>query len=635
MKPSHSLSIRGRGQAMFAAVRQFGRAVAGRPIEVKITQPTIGDFTPFMWGGRRMTPDQVRLIIENAVGGNLQQQWMLFDMMEDTWPRLVKNLNELKRAAARATFTVKPYAERGDEPSPSAAERADTMEAALRNWRPRPGTLELSLEDALYNALDAYGKGISVLEITWQRHPEGLLPRCAHLVPVTRYGWNSDGNELGLISGAQPSALSFQPGGSAAWQPFPPGQIWCGIWHARSGAPGQTALLRCLAPYWCGITFGWEWLLNNAQIFGVPLRWATYDPSRPDLLPAISDMLSNLGSAGWAAFPTGTDLQFKEAVQRATDNPQVFVQTLADKYCDQLILGQEGSSESQPAGIGSGAANLHGSVRADRLQDAAQWCADLLNYQLVPAILRWNFGDEVEPPTIVPDLAAEPDAKAKADRDVALSGMGLKFPAGYLYERHGIPQPEADEETIGGAPAMGGFGGAPAFNFPPQGGDSSGLVLAAPGGKPLPETAADKSTQELENEPEGTKTAPGALNARLVNPPRSAVPLHAASSRGRGPLPGAYQMDEATRRALADAITQDFAPLRKAAAPLLAAIEAGNLEIVGEFEALIAKLDAMAPNVVGASALADVLEAALAEASIAGAVQSYGKLPDSKIPNAK
>jgi phage gp29-like protein len=633
MKPNRSLTLYGRGQAMFAAVRQFGRAVAGLPVETRITRPTIGDFTPFMWGGRRMTPDQVRQIIEGAVGGNLQQQWNLFDMMEDTWPRLVKNLNELKRAASRTTFTVQAYAERGEDPSDSAKERADTMEAALRNWRPRPGTLELSFEDAIYNALDAYSKGISVMEITWQRHMEGLLPRCAHLVPVTRYGWNAAGNELGLVAGANAPTFGAQNGDGATWQPFPPGQIWCGIWHARSGAPGQTALLRCLAPYWCGITFGWEWLLNNAQIFGVPLRWATYDSSRADLLPTLTEMLSNLGSAGWAAFPQGTDLQFKEAVQRATDNPQVFVQTMADKYCDQLILGQEASSESKPAGLGNGASDLHGSVRADRLQDAAQWAADLLNYQLVPAILRWNFGNEDEPPTIVPDLAAEPDPKAKAERDVALSGMGVKFPAKYLYERHGIPQPEEDEETIGGES----MGGMPPFNFPPQGGDSSGL--AAPGGLNLPETATDKSTQELENEAEGTKTAPQAAKSRLVNPPRSAVALHAALNRGRAGgravAPGAYEMDEATRRALIEAQRRDFAPLRKASGPLLAALEAGNLEILGEFEALIAKLDAMAPEVIGASALADVLEAALAEAAISGAVQSYGKLPNAKDPNAK
>ena len=78
-----------------------------------------------------------------------------------------------------------------------------------------------------------------------------------------------------------------------------------------------------------------------------------------------------------------------------------------------------------------------------------------------------------------------------------------------------------------------------------------------------------------------------------------------------------------------------MAPLRKAAAPLLSAIEAGNLDVVGELEAFIAKLDALAPQMVGASELADVLEAALAEAAIAGAAHSYAKLPDTKHQKSK
>lgn len=619
--PSNTLSLRGR--AMFAAVRQFGRAMLGLPGTATLVRPSIGDFTPLIWGGRRLTPDQVRSIIEQAVGGNIQQQWTLFDLMEDSWPRLVKNLNELKRAAARATYTVDAYAQRGEKPTDDARDRADTVDAALRNWRPQPATLELGFEGAVYDLLDAYGKGMSLLEITWQRHPDGILPRCAHLVHPSRYGWNADGNEIGLVTSAQ---LSLH-GGPVTWQPLPPGQFWCGFWQSRSGVPGQTALLRCLAPYWCGITFGWEWLLNNAQIFGVPLRWATYDPNRADLLPTLTDMLTNLGSAGWAAFPAGTTMEFKEAVSRATDNPQVMIQAMADKACDLVILGQEASSESKPAGIGNGASELHGAVRADRLQDAAQWVADVLNYQLVPAVLRMNYGDELEPPTIVPDLAGEPDPKAKAERDMALLPH-LALPKKWLYMRHGIPEPEGEEETVGGE--------QPAFDFPLDG-DLSGLDTA-PGGESLPESGPGGPNPEksrINDDPggEGIKSPTGVTKARQSNPPRSAVALYARAGRGfgrKGSLPGAYIMSPATRRALAAAHARDFAPVRAAAAPLLAAIEAGDLELVGKIEAFIADLDAMAPTVIGASELGDALEAALAEAAIAGAAGSYRRISTSK-----
>jgi len=607
MKNTQSFSLALRGRQILAAGRQLGRAVLGYPTETAIARPAISDFTPLLWGGRRMTPDQVRQVIEQAVGGNLQQQWALFDMMEDSWPRLVKNLNELKRAAARTTYTVKAYAERGEKPSDDATDRARTVEASLANWRPRPGTLELSFEDALYNALDAYGKGISVLETTWQKNGAGMMPRCAHVLHISRYGWNPAGNELGLINAGEL--------GSRTWSPFLPGQFMVGIWHSRTGAPGQTALLRCLAPYWCGITFGWEWLLNNAQIFGVPLRWATYDANRADLLPTLTEMLANLGNAGWAAFPEGTTMEFKEAVSRASDNPQVVVQAAADKACDLLILGQEASGESKPAGIGSGASDLHGAVRADRLQDAAQWCADLLNYQLVPAVLRWNYGDEAEMPEVVPDLASEPDPKAKAERDVQLAQL-VAMPRKWFFQRHAIPEPEEGEEVVGGPGAL------PDLNFPPNGADTSGS-LAAPGGENSPETA-DPAKSRQNNDPAqgGTKTPTKALSARLAHSPRPAV--------ARGAIPGAYRMPADQLRQLQAAHSRDFAALRKASQPLFAAIEAGDLAVIGELEAFIARLDELAPTMIGASELADALEAGLAEASIAGAAQAYGKISATK-----
>jgi hypothetical protein len=96
-------------------------------------------------------------------------------------------------------------------------------------------------------------------------------------------------------------------------------------------------------------------------------------------------------------------------------------------------------------------------------------------------------------------------------------------------------------------------------------------------------------------------------------------------SRASPALPGDYRPPAATTHALAEARAADFAPLRRAAEPLLAAIEAGNLDVVGELEAFIAKLDALAPQMIGASALADTLEAALAQAAIAGAAGAYRK----------
>jgi phage gp29-like protein len=425
---------------ILARLRRAGRALlTGEPAQ---TPASILDFQTGGFGAhRRMQPREVRWIIEQANAGSLDAQWELFAMMEDSWPRLAKNLAELRNAAARATYAVQPYAGRGEKPTASAEDRAALVERAMRQWWPEPGTLELSFEDALFHALDAYGKGVSVLEIHWRQTPDGWLPRAAHVLAPRLYGYDGHGTRLGLRTADR-----------RGWEPFTPDHFLVGIWQARTGAPGATAVLRALAPYWCGITFGWEWLMQNAQIFGVPFRWANYDKSDPSLAVKVRDMLASMAACGYGAFPDGTKLEFKEAATNVKGNPQVVIQEFANKECDLLILGQELSGGAQAAGLGGGAAGLQGSVRADRLKVITQWCANLLSYQLVPAVLRANYGDTEEPPFITADTDDKPDPKALAERDHILLNAHVPMPRAWFYERHGIPPPLKGEEVIGDQP---------------------------------------------------------------------------------------------------------------------------------------------------------------------------------------
>ena len=561
----NTLALRASLSTFRSGFHQLRAAIGLAPTAPARVTTTLGDFTPALWAGGRLTPEQVRWTLASAVGGNLQAQWELFDLMEDTWPRLVKNLNEIRNPAARCTYNVQAYARRNEPATESAKAKAALVEAAIESWLPRPGTLELSFEDALYDVLDAYGKGLSVLEVSWQNSIDGILPRCAHLLSPRRYGWNCDGTELGLLT---PQSTLRTP--QSNWEPFPSGQFWVGSWRSRSGVPGGTALLRCLAPYWVGITFGWEWLLNTAQIFGVPFRWATYDKAHPEIATQLSEMLENLGSAGWAAFPEGTKLEFKDAVKRAADNPQLLIQSLADKACDLVILGQELSGGAQPAGLGGGAAGLQGDVRRERIQYAAQWCADLLNYQLVPAVVRFNFGSATELPVIQPDLAGKPDPKALADRDQVLLASGAPLPQRWFYERHGVPMPENGEAVItapAAAPAA-----LPGAQFP--GPVSDRVLSAAPGGAGSPESAA----------------AP--IAARASTPPTADLtPLLRAAAA-------------------------DLAPARARIEAIIRLAEAGKDEAA---LSAIAALQADFPQLAGSAQLTAALASAMDEAAAAGA----------------
>jgi len=177
--------------------------------------------------------------------------------------------------------------------------------------------------------------------------------------------------------------------------------------------------------------------------------------------------------------------------------------------------------------------------------------------------------------------------------------------------------------------------GGATLSQPMAGPSSESAAPGRPSDAGAPETAdPTKPRQKADLDPARGKPAGRPVEARHINPPRSAVALRASTAASasvrKAALPGDYQTTEETRRALAAAHAGDLAPFRKAAEPLLASIEAGNLEVVGELESFIARLDELAPTAIGASQLADVLEAALAEASIAGAAGVYGKISSSK-----
>lgn len=386
-----------------------------------------------------VTPQRARLMLQAAAQGDLQQQEQLFRLMLDTWPRLAKATGEVCRAVSRMNFQVT-----APEGAPEGWE--DLVKRSLRAWRPRPATMELGFEEALDALAMARHTGFTALELHWQRTPHGILPLAAWSLTSRHYAWNDAGTEIGLVGQGAGS------GERGAWRPFEANKFLVGAWRARPGAPVATALLRPLVPYWVGRTFGFQWLMQTAQIFGVPIRWANYDDSRPDTGAKVADMLRNLGSAGWAAFPQGTSLEFKEAVTNARDNPQMLLQELADQACDLLVLGQTlSSSSAESTGLGSGTADLHGQVRREVITGLAQWAADVLNYQLVPALVEINYGPGADPadlPVIAPDTSVPSDPRAEAERLEILVRAGVPIPLRWALETHGVPEPEAGEAVI-------------------------------------------------------------------------------------------------------------------------------------------------------------------------------------------
>lgn len=423
------------------------------------------------WSGllaRDYTPDRVETVLRGALWGDHVSQWELFALMEDTWPRLGKALAELKRAVQQMDWRCEPWAEEDTPPSADAELRARAASRAIWTMDPRPEEGANGFEGTIFDLLDAWAKGVAVLEIEWESRIAGadrtpmVLPKATHWVHPSYYAWGSEGR-LGL---RQPGNRPGTPPENLT--PFPEHKFLVGVCRARSGPALGGALLRPLAWWWCAANFSAGWLLNLAQVFGLPIRWATYAPgSDQALVDKVCAMLENMGSSAWGAFPAGTAIELKEPGKGGGDWPQDSLLDRADRQADLLILGQTlTTTEGQSGTMALG--SVHKGIRDEIVQAAADWVAGVLNQQLIPAIIEINFGDRAELPELCPKPAEARDLKADADRICALLDRQIPIPRDWLYRSQQIPLPRDGEPVITGPAPM---AAPPAPGAVPQDGD--------------------------------------------------------------------------------------------------------------------------------------------------------------------
>ncbi|MGF1453533.1 MAG: DUF935 family protein [Opitutales bacterium] len=398
-------------------------------------------------------PDTLGWLLEEGARGNLLLQNELFNAMEDTWDRLRGNLNKLKQAVCKLPFDLQPWTEKGRKPLASALEKAAFVEHVLHNQRAATWEGQHNFHATIYELLDAVARGVAVLEIDWTVEDGRYLPVGTRRVPWTCLGFEQ-ARQLGPRS--DPGALRLfpdrNPHAPRRFAEFPH-KFLVGVYRAKSGHLAETAQLRSLAHLWLGRMLGWEWMTAKAELFGLPVRWATYDPAAPQQqIDQISDMLRNMGTAAWGAFPQGTDLQILNGNTpgvAGTAEPTERLMFLADRACDLLFLGQTLTSEEGARNGSYALGNVHREVELDLYENYASYVVDVLNNQLIPSIVALNWGT----PDEVPFLEVELDRPGKdhqtAERDKLLfQEMGLPVSKQWLYDRHKVPAPGPEEDLF-------------------------------------------------------------------------------------------------------------------------------------------------------------------------------------------
>jgi phage gp29-like protein len=394
---------------------------------------------------RRLFPQDVEGILYSAITGDLYWQDQLFQLMIDTWPRLQTDLMKLQRAVVKAPYTVNPYKEDDKKnPTASAIAKAETVKRGLFRMHANMAYNERDFKDTLALIVESILTGHVVGEVYWEFRDGEIVPQCTRRTPARYYRYPYVTNETDRLM-LNPSGTL----GGTQLMDFPTYKFLVCIKQSNSAHPVFTAHMRCLAAWWVASRFGLEWFMNYSQLFGIPFRKATYQTQDQQVVQQLINMLRNAGSSSWIVVPEGTDVDILAAPGATGHMPQERLLEMADKVCDILILGQtlttEVSSQSGSRALGG----IHKEVLDEITDTGAIWCCQILNTQVIPGIVQYNYGELTELPSIDPVVKRMIDVfQMSQSYNILFNQMRIPVKLSELYDRIEFTQPEEDDEEL-------------------------------------------------------------------------------------------------------------------------------------------------------------------------------------------
>ena len=400
----------------------YGRPIDQGRLKDEIAGPSVtGVRTPISGHpAQGLTPERLASLLRAAEQGDETGYLELAEEMEE------KDLHY------RAVLATRKLQVSGLEITVEAASdsAADTRAADL--VREVAGTAR----GAIFDILDAVGKGFSVCEIFWDVQGRQWTPERVEWRDPRWFGFDPQ-------TGRGP----YLRGDAGLLEPLAPAKFIGHTHKTKSGLPIRGGLARAAA---------WAYLFKNfdlkswvlfAEVYGHPLRVGRYGPDATDgdrqtLLRAVR----NISADHAAIIPESMALEFIDA--KAQGNAQIFerLAEYLDRQVSKLVLGQTGTTDT---GSRVGTADAHERVRADIESDDAEQLSAVLNRDLVRPLVTLNFGPMQAYPALKVFRAEQEDMDSMVGRLEKLVPMGLRVGASTVRDKLGFPDPDPGEECLG------------------------------------------------------------------------------------------------------------------------------------------------------------------------------------------
>ncbi|MBR4007838.1 DUF935 family protein, partial [Fibrobacter sp.] len=387
--------------------------------------------------------------------GLLTETDRLYATMFHDWDVLQKDSSDLAEAVQSLEWTVAPYVADGKEADAKAQEVAKTVTDAL--WKRSsklPGTYSHTFPQLLNALVHALFRGFNVHEIEWVNDGELVYPAAFHQLPPQYMRWEDRAGELDRL-------LFVADGETAKPKPFPANKYIVALNTNGPDHPLYNAMYYSLIAWYGAYKFGLGWFMEYCQKYGLPKLVFHYesDRDRQQLEADLAEerVLNNILLRGDRA------VDIANAPASGASLPQRELLNLAESQCHKLILGQTLTSDTSEHGGSLAQARVHAGVQAEVVKKRAAFVADVLNSQLIPAIVLLNYGTiDVPMPELVFKLPQEGVTLERVQvLKTALEIKGMRIKKSEAYEFMGFAQPaEGDDvfEAASETPQQGGFG---------------------------------------------------------------------------------------------------------------------------------------------------------------------------------
>ncbi len=412
-------SVRGRGRADVPR----GRMIVPRREDAWRDYPSSG-----------LTPSRLMSILREADAGSLSASMQLFAEMEEKDAHLYSVANTRRLAVTGLAWQVVSAAD-----VYGGVDRAAADEAAAYCGEVLAG-LE-GFDEALQHLALAVGRNIAVAELVWEAVGGEL--RLTDICPVdfTRLVFDELGQPRILTRDAPIDGVELPQNKFVVHTP-----------HSIGGYPSRGGLLRVTAMVYLGKNLALKDWLIFAEVFGMPVRIARYEPSAtPEEKRELLEMLDSLGSNAAGVFSRAVEVQLIEANRGSAGPPYEHLVDFLNREMSKAWLGQTLTTETPGTKGTFTAAKVHENVRGDIRADDIRKEGRTIRRDLLTPLARLKFGPDVPVPAFRrnPGRATELQELA-AVLDTAVNQLGAKVPAAWVHETLGIPQAAEGEVSLPG-----------------------------------------------------------------------------------------------------------------------------------------------------------------------------------------